>query len=89
MTCFLDIYNFSDFFPGHNKWNFEYSIGELKPDIIIRPSEDTQFLKQIESNNYEKYCLKIISKTGAKEFPIFILNNSLNVKFDKVINCSV
>jgi len=82
-------YNFSDFFPGHNKWNFEYSIGELKPDIIIRPSEDTQFLKQIESNNYEKYCLKIISKTGAKEFPIFILNNSLNVKFDKVINCSV
>ena len=81
-------YNFSDFFPGHNKWNFEYSIGELKPDIIIRPSEDSQFLNQIQANKYEQYCLKIISKTGAKEFPIFILNNSINVKFEKITNCS-
>lgn len=22
------------FYPGHNKWNYEYSIGELKPDVI-------------------------------------------------------
>ena len=81
-------YNFSDFFPGHNKWNFEYSIGELKPDIIIRASEDAEFLRQIQSNNYEKYCLKVLSKAGPKEFPIFILNNSSNVKFEKVFNCS-
>ena len=82
-------YNFSDFFPGHNKWNFKYSIGELMPDIIIRPSEDREFIKQIESNGYKKYCIKIISKTGPQEFPIFIRNNSMNVKFDKVIDCSV
>lgn len=82
-------YNFSDFFPGHNKWSFEYSIGQLKPDLIIRSWEDPQFLNEIQTNNYRKYCLKILSKTGAIEFPIFILDNSVNVKFEKVTTCSV
>ena len=59
------------------------------PDIIIRPSEDKEFIKQIESNDYKEYCIKIISKTGPQEFPIFIMNNSMNVKFNKVIDCSV
>lgn len=22
-------------YPGHNKWNYEYSIGKLKPDIVL------------------------------------------------------
>ncbi len=22
------------FYPGHNKWNYEYSVGELRPDVI-------------------------------------------------------
>jgi hypothetical protein len=24
------------FYPGHQKWNYEYSIGELKPDVVTR-----------------------------------------------------
>lgn len=82
-------YNFSDFFPGHNKWNFKYSIGELLPDIIVRSSEDIEFIKHTKSNGYEKYCIKIISKTGPQEFPILIRNNSMNIKFNKVVDCSV
>ncbi|MNL80394.1 hypothetical protein D3C87_2072350 [compost metagenome] len=26
----------AEFFPGHNKWNFAYSIGELKPDLVAQ-----------------------------------------------------
>jgi len=24
------------FYPGHNKWDYEYSIGELRPDVIVQ-----------------------------------------------------
>ena len=81
-------YNFSDFFPGHNKWNFEYSINELKPDIIIRSWDDSEFFKQIELNDYKTFCIEIDSKDGADEFPIFIKNNSVNIKFEKVFKCN-
>jgi hypothetical protein len=23
------------FYPGHNKWDYRYSIGELKPDVVV------------------------------------------------------
>ena len=26
---------FKDFYPGHLKWDYAYSIGELRPDVII------------------------------------------------------
>jgi hypothetical protein len=30
-----DIEHFYEFYPGHLKWDFNYSIGELKPDIVV------------------------------------------------------
>lgn len=81
-------YNFSDFFPGHNKWNFQYSIGELVPDIIIRPWDNEEFFKQLQLNNYKAYCIEITSKLEQTKFPIYIKNNSEHVDFNKVVNCS-
>jgi arabinofuranosyltransferase len=45
-------------FPGHNKWNYEYSIGVLKPDLIA----ETWYMNDIDRENftkwgYKKYCL--------------------------------
>lgn len=43
------------FFPGHMKWDYAYSIGELKPDIIAEislPSEADPFIR-----NYKKISL--------------------------------
>jgi hypothetical protein len=50
-----------EFYPGHNKWNYEYSIGELKPDVIadnfapfgdyIRTNPDYQ---QLDSDMYAR-----------------------------------
>ena len=82
-------YNFSDFFPGHNKWNFKYSIGELLPDIIVRSSEDSEFIKQTESNGYEKYCIKNYIQNRTSRISILVRNNSMNIKFNKVVDCSV
>jgi hypothetical protein len=37
--------------PGHNKWNYEHSIGVLKPDIIVemwKPrKEDIEYLTKL------------------------------------------
>ena len=24
----------AEFYPGHNKWDYEYSLGQLKPDVV-------------------------------------------------------
>lgn len=43
---------YTHFFPGHLKWDYSYSYGELKPDLICHvwhnPSEADPFLKDYE-----------------------------------------
>jgi hypothetical protein len=43
----------STFYPGHNKWNFEHSIGKLKPDMIAQSWGQTK----ITEFGYTKFCL--------------------------------
>jgi arabinofuranosyltransferase len=81
-------YNFSDFMPGHNKWNFEYSIGELQPDIVTRNWPDPEFFNQLELNKYKEYCINVTPSKFGDEFPIYVKNNSKNVIYDKLISCS-
>lgn len=81
-------YNFSDFHPGHNKWNFQYSISNLSPDIIIRSWIDKEFFEQIETNQYKKYCIELESGKGMIDFPIYIKYNSQNINFHTVFSCN-
>ena len=81
-------YNFSDFHPGHNKWNFQYSISNLSPDIIIRTWKGKEFFEQIETNQYKKYCIEVESDTGMVDFPIYIKYNSQNINFHRVFSCN-
>ncbi len=68
------------FYPGHMKWNYSYSIGELKPDIVA----------QIWSNPEEAqpYLLKYyqaISLTGQLEgYTIYLRKGSKNIVWEKV-----
>jgi hypothetical protein len=41
----------SDFRPGHMKWNYDYSIGELKPDVIVQLWGD----KEVAQSYITKY----------------------------------
>ena len=39
------------FIPGHNKWDYEHSIGKLNPDVIVQISratkEELRYLKRL------------------------------------------
>ncbi len=66
-----------DFYPGHNKYNYGYSIGTLKPDIVAQlwfnEEEALIYLK-------EKY---MIYNLDAKK--IFLRKDSPNIKWNKII----
>jgi len=64
------------FYPGHNKWDYQYSIGQLQPDLIadnfapfgeyIRTNEN---YRQLESDIYIRTDSPLIDAEGlAKEF---------------------
>lgn len=50
--------------PGHDKWNYSYSIGRLRPDVIVQlwhPTDDD--LRYIESLGYERLAnLALVSR---------------------------
>jgi len=67
----------STFYPGHNKWNFEYSIGFLKPDMVAQfwgSSSITDF-------GYTKYCMVNSDRS------YFLDPNSNKIYWDKVKVC--
>ncbi len=43
--------------PGHNKWNYAYSIGELQPDVVAQIWEDTDEEVAPYLVNYELYVI--------------------------------
>ena len=67
----------STFYPGHNKWNFEYSIGKLKPDMIAQSWGTTT----ITEFGYAKYCL---INSGR---PYFLNPASEKVNWHNVTSC--
>ena len=81
-------YNFNDFDPGHNKWNFEYSIGTLNPDIILRTWDDEEFYNQLEKNGYEKICVVFKHPFDSEELEIYIKKNSNKIIKEKIQFCS-
>ena len=76
-----------EFFPGHNKWDYDYGIGEVRPDVVFQT-----FTRGIDENldsrildwGYTKKC----STEGT--FPrdgIYFLTNSSNINWNKLTNC--
>jgi hypothetical protein len=43
-----------EFFPGHNKWNFAYSIGQLKPDVVVQYYENAKNDRDIDRWGYDR-----------------------------------
>lgn len=80
-------YNFNDFDPGHNKWNFKYSIGILSPDIILRTWEDKDFYNQLQINNYEKICIVFKHPFDSEELQIYIKQDSKKIIKENIKFC--
>ena len=63
--------------PGHMKWNYAYTIGELKPDVIVSLWEGTNEEVAPYLNDY------VIAEIGDR-IDVFLRKDSPNVLWDKV-----
>ena len=48
-----------EFFPGHNKWDYNYSIGELQPDVVFQTFDrglEENLHQRIMNWGYKKMC---------------------------------
>jgi len=63
------------FWPGHNKWDYAYSIGELKPDVITR-------LWMISSA--ARPFLQGYQKVRVPQGTIYVKKGSPHIRWDKI-----
>ena len=70
-------------YPGHNKWNYEYSIGELRPDIVIDLWTPTKRdLNNMEAWGYSTFCWPSVP------FKSYQLTESAQIDDDQLPACA-
>jgi len=75
------------FFPGHNKWDYNYSIGELQPDVIFQTFDrglEKNLHQRITNWGYKKMC-PISGTYGSRGYYYRI--NSKQIKWDLLQKC--
>ncbi|OGF47680.1 MAG: hypothetical protein A2452_03355 [Candidatus Firestonebacteria bacterium RIFOXYC2_FULL_39_67] len=77
MHILQDVPVYKKFYPGHLKWDYQYSVGKQRPDVIAQLWKNQAEAKSIMGMNY---ILKIMD--GEK---LYYLKNSKNVLWDKII----
>jgi hypothetical protein len=70
------IHKYTAFYPGHLKWDYEYSIGQLKPDIVVELWECPQEAKPYLEKNYQEVIVQ--------GFHLYLLKDSANILWDKL-----
>lgn len=71
-----------DLYPGHNKWDYSYSIGKLRPDVVFqlwRPEEID--LKKLLDWGYLRLCNESIGSA-------YYLSSSHSINWPKLKECS-
>jgi len=54
----------SDIRPGHMKWDYDYAVGELKPDVIVQIWGDTETVEAYQQQYY------VVVDTGNRLFTV-------------------
>jgi len=67
----------ADIRPGHMKWDYDYSIGQLKPDVVVQLWGDTQPAKRHIDQYYT-----IVEVNGML---FSVLSDSQNILWDQII----
>ncbi|MFQ5616318.1 MAG: hypothetical protein ACE5GO_07645, partial [Anaerolineales bacterium] len=65
-----------EFRPGHNKWDYEYSIGQLKPDLIVQLWSHPEEAKPYLDADY------ILIKVD--EFQMYFRKDSPNIRWENI-----
>jgi hypothetical protein len=76
-----------DFFPGHNKWDYDYSIGKLQPDVIFQTFDrglEVNLHQRITNWGYKKMC-PITGTFGSPGY--YYRTSSKQIKWDSVQEC--
>ena len=76
-----------DFFPGHNKWDYDYSIGKLQPDVIFQTFNrglEEDLHQRIINWGYKKMC-PITGTFGSRGY--YYRTNSKQIKWDSLQEC--
>ena len=76
-----------EFFPGHNKWDYDYSIGKLQPDVIFQTYDrdiEKNLHQRIANWGYKKMC-PINGTFGPQGY--YYRTNSTQVKWDALETC--
>jgi hypothetical protein len=71
---YSSIFDIRDYRPGHNKWDYAYSIGELKPDLVA----------QWWGDNAVSYLENEYIRVEIGGIPMFVLRDSPNIYWDKI-----
>jgi hypothetical protein len=64
--------------PGHMKWDYAYTFGELRPDVIVSLWEGT-------NKEAAPYLEKYVIASIGKNIDVYLRRDSPNVLWDKVI----
>jgi arabinofuranosyltransferase len=76
-----------DFFPGHNKWDYNYSIGKLQPDVIFQTYDrdiEENLHQRIANWGYNKMC-PITGTFGSRGY--YYRTNSTQIKWNTLKKC--
>jgi hypothetical protein len=76
------------FFPGHNKWDYDYSIGKLQPDVIFQTFDrglEIDLHERIINWGYKKMC-PITGTFGPRGY--YYRTNSTQIKWASLKECA-
>lgn len=68
------------FFPGHNKWDYDYSVGQLQPDVVFQAHTWDETLRQLAQWGYVERCL-------SDGTPIYARSDSAKVSWADLKSC--
>ena len=76
-----------DFFPGHNKWDYDYSIGKLQPDVIFQTFDrdiEKNLHQRITNWGYKRMC-PTTGTFGPRGY--YYRTNSKQIKWNALKDC--
>jgi hypothetical protein len=72
-----NIFSLEDFRPGHMKWDYDYSLGQLKPDVVVQLWGDTEIAEVYIERDY-------VVGGAVDDLPFSLRKGSPNILWDQV-----
>jgi hypothetical protein len=72
--------------PGHNKWDYDYSIGQLHPDVVLDlwgPADEAE--RTLRSNGYVQRCYEVADRGRVRA--AYFKSDSPAVIWTNLVSC--